>query len=214
MAQAVSGTLSLFFCILFVALYYFHSFRPYKRIWINILTLRCSQLLQRYRSDQRHSEVGWVWFLEADARFQQTAAQVQGLMSSLPKSSNIGWPGYRNIWAEGTKVEWYYGMKQALEGSQAIFFRKDGLRQTFAATCAGARYRHFDLMLSERLAGKFWFPRTPAVRTASHPSIIYGKGESMVRPGTVLRRPAAKTTKPVKKLSMKISTATASSDSA
>ena len=175
----------------------------YKRIWISILTLRCYQLLQRYRSDQRHSEVGWVWFLEADARFQQTAAQVQGLMSSLPKWSNIGWPGYRNIWSKGTKVEWYYGIEQALEGSQAIFFRKNGLRQAFAATCAGTQYRHFDLMLSERLAGKSWFPRTPAVRTASHPSIIYGKGKSVVRPGTVLRRPAAKTKKPVKKPSMK-----------
>ena len=202
---------SSFKCAEFVFCFFFFlyttfirlEFRPYKRIWISILTLRCSQLLQRYRSDQRHSEVGWVWFLEADARFQQTAAQVQGLMSSLPKSSNIGGPGYRNIWAEGTKVEWYYGMKQALEGSQAIVFRKDGLRQAFAATSAGTRYRHFDLMLSERLAGKFWFPFAHAVRTASHPSIIYGKGKSVVRPGTVLRRPAATTEKPVKKPSMK-----------
>ena len=40
----------------------------------------------KYRSDQRHSEVGWVWFLEVDA-----------------KSKTIGWLGYRNIWSQGRK---------------------------------------------------------------------------------------------------------------
>ena len=150
-------------------------------------------------TDQRHSEVGWVWFVVCRGGRTVSANRCS---SSEPdvvteKSSNIGWPGYRNIWSEGTKVVWYYGIKLALEGSQAIVFRKDGLHQAFAATCAGARYRHFDLMLSERLAGKFWFPRTPAVRTASHPPVIYGKGKSVVRPGIVFRRPAAKTMKPV-----------------
>ena len=83
-------------------------------------------------------------------------------------------------------------MKLALEGSQAVVFRMDGLRQAFAATCAGARYRHFDLMLSERSAEKCWYPLTPEVRIASHPSIIYGKakGESVVRPGTMRKRAA------------------------
>ena len=57
-------------------------------------------------------------------------------------------------------------------------------------------------MLSERLAGKFWYSPIPEVRTASHPSIIYGKGDSVVRPG-IMRKPAASTKKPVKKPAMK-----------
>ena len=131
---------SSFKCAEFVFCFFFFlyttfirlEFRPYKRIWISILTLRCSQLLQRYRSDQRHSEVGWVWFLEADARFQQTAAQVQGPDVVTAKiEQHWRGPDTEIFWAEGTKVEWYYGMKQALEGSQAIVFRKDGLRSSF-----------------------------------------------------------------------------------
>ena len=60
---------------------------------------------------------------------------------------------------------------------ELIVFRNDGLRQASTATCADARNRYFDLMLSERLAKK---SPTPEVRTASHLSIIYGNSQSVV----------------------------------
>ena len=111
-------------------------------------------------------------------------------MASLPRGVDIGWPGWRKQWNEGTKLEWYYDMEFALEGSQAIFFRRKGLLQMWQATCQGKRYRHFDLMLSERLANNFWYPPRPEVYTATHLSQIFGKGQKIARPGTVHKRPA------------------------
>ena len=82
---------------------------------------RCSQLLQHYRSDQRCADIGYVWFLEADARFQKTTGEVDHVMISLPRRIDIGWPGWRRQRKDGTKLEWYCITKH--EGCLGSFAR-------------------------------------------------------------------------------------------
>ena len=77
-------------------------------------------------------------------------------------------------------------------------FRRNGLQQFWEATCATARYRHLDFMLSQRLAGRFWFPNVPFVFTTTHKSVIYGKGERRTRRGNAYRERGAA----VKKLAL------------
>ena len=111
-------------------------------------------------------------------------------MTSLPRGIDIGWSGWRRQWKEGTKLEWYYNMKFALDGSQAIFVRRNGLLRMWQATGQGNRYLYFGLTLSERLVNKFWYPPQPELYTATHLSQILGKGQKIARPGTVHKRPA------------------------
>ena len=79
------------------------------------------------------------------------------LMSTLPKLQNIGWHGWRK-WSKGIKVERYYGISFALEGSPALFSAA-WFTQNFPSY---VRWLHFDLMLLERLSGKFWYPPSAA----------------------------------------------------
>lgn len=142
-------------------------------------------MLRSLRADQRRLPVGWVWYLEADASFRRFGVEeVLAMMRQMLRNIHVGWPGWRH---EGSQVSWHYNIRFALEGSHAVVFCRNGLQQFWEATCATARYRHLDFMLSQRLAGRFWFPNVPFVFTTTHKSVIYGKGERRTRRGNAYR---------------------------
>lgn len=88
---------------------------------------------------------------------------VLAMMRQIPRNIHVGWPGWWQKWGEGSQVSWHYNICFALEGSHAVVFRRNGLQQFWEATCATARYRHLDVMLSQRLAGGFWYRETTGV---------------------------------------------------
>ena len=151
-----------------------------------------------HRCQQYLAEAGpisWVWFLEADACFHMSGADFQARIKAVPQKYDIAWLGWRKIWCQNSKVSFYYDVPFALEGSQAIGMRRRGLQMVWKAVCEGRQYRHFDIMLSQRLFGEYYYEREPAVLTRTHKSIIFGKGELKVRPGTIHKKKAMKAIK-------------------
>ena len=101
--------------------------------------------LQEYlvanREDGRCTPITHVWYLEADSVMNMSATELLGMINQMPQKYNIAWPGWRNIWHQNSKLSYYYDVALAIEGSQAICCRRNGLVQLYRAACNVKRGR-------------------------------------------------------------------------
>ena len=148
--------------------------------------------LQEYlvanREDGRCTPITHVWYLEADAVIDMSATELLGMINQMPQKYNIAWPGWRNVWSHNSMLSHYYDVALTIEGCQAICCRRNGLVQLYRAACNVKRgrvwYRHFDILISQKLFGKYWLTKKPRIPTRTHKSVIYGKGKPKTRKGS------------------------------
>ena len=149
---------------------------------------KVQEYLVANREDGRCTPITHVWYLEADAVMDTSATELFGMINQMPQKYNIAWPGWRNIWHQNSKLSYYYDVDLAIEGSQAICCRRDGLVQLYRGASEMKRkrvwYRHFDIMISQKLFGKYWLTKRPRIHTRTHKSVIYGRGKPTTRKGS------------------------------
>ena len=149
---------------------------------------KVQEYLVANREDGRCTPITHVWYLEADAVMDTSATELFGMINQMPQKYNIAWPGWRNIWNHNSKLSYYYEAALIIEGCQAICCRRDGLVQLYRASSEMKRkrvwYRHFDIMISQKLFGKYWLTKRPRIHTRTHKSVIYGKGKPTTRKGS------------------------------
>ena len=122
-----------------------------------------------------HRRTACVWFLEADADWGDLTLQdFCEMANAIPKSADVGWPGYRRLW-QGSLYQRAHGTQFQLEGSHAVIFRRRGLEQAYDAAMKSPRWCHWDLLLSRALK-HIHIPQEPSIGTRGHYSIIFGKG--------------------------------------
>lgn len=125
-----------------------------------------------------------VFYLEADAVFDMSGKSLCDLVNAMPARYDVAWYGWRNIWRYDSKWAYYYKTKFMVEGSHGLGLRGKGLKLMFAASKECSTYRHLDVLLSQRLCGKFYLPKVPQICTRGHDSVIFGKTVPKFRKGT------------------------------